>query len=544
MSLPEETAGAINQFLADASRAVAIEDGAVMFDFATARYSVSTEHGKCLLHLWSSERNAVRRVTHAERKGESLRLTVQRFGQTKPTYLTLARDADQRSPSERRAARLAYAARLRGLLERRFAGWTIEQLTSEADLRRSFSSVYTRGLLRQGTRSFALLGVNGQESQATVDAALTFGILWLEHCRQRGTERASHVEGLKLLVPPGASRVARERMAHLDRAAAHWQLYEYDEREGSLLELDAADRGNVETRLTQCPEEQAARERFAASIREVMEMVPGARLEVGVRSAGEIGFRLHGLEVARARLYYPGKSAADLPGGPQQARSWLAGVEGAPEPRPGQFHMEEQITFGAGANETVLTAENRGQLQQLLAEVLRIRQAGGERTHPLWRMAPEHWLESLVAQRVDVLDGRLAGGPVYAQVPAMAGGDRGLVDLLTITRDGRLAVIELKADDDIHLPLQGVDYWARVEWHRARGEFERHGYFPHAQLAPQAPLLLLVSPALRVHPATDTLLRHLSPEIDVTLVALDERWRDELRVIFRKRPERRRVAMS
>jgi hypothetical protein len=98
-----------------------------------------------------------------------------------------------------------------------------------------------------------------------------------------------------------------------------------------------------------------------------------------------------------------------------------------------------------------------------------------------------------------------------------------------------LAILELKADEDIHLPMQGIDYWARVEWHRSRGEFERFGYFPGRQLAPQPPMLLLVAPALRVHPATDTLLRYIAPEIDVALVGIDERWREELRVIFRKR---------
>jgi hypothetical protein len=400
-------------------------------------------------------------------------------------------------------------------LERRFAGWTIEQLTSEPDLRRSFSSVYTRALLRQGTSSFALLGVNAQEPQAVIDASLTFGILWLDYCRERSTVRASHVEGLKLLVPPGTAGLVRERMAHLDRSAARWQLYEWNERDGSLIELDTADRGNVETRLTHCPEEQSARQRFAASIREVVAMVPDAPLDVAVRSAAEVSFRLHGLELARARM----------------------------EPQPGSFQMAEQITFGAGPNETVLTPENGGEIEQLLASAARIRHSAGDRAHPLWRMAPERWLEALVARATTVLDDRLAGAPVYAQVPALAGGARGLIDLLTITRDGRLAVIELKADDDIHLPLQGVDYWARVEWHRARGDFERHGYFPGTTLSSQSPLLLLVCPALRVHPATDTLLRYLTPEIDVTLVALDERWRDELRVIFRKRPERRRAAM-
>jgi hypothetical protein len=109
-----------------------------------------------------------------------------------------------------------------------------------------------------------------------------------------------------------------------------------------------------------------------------------------------------------------------------------------------------------------------------------------------------------------------------------------MIDVLTITREGRLAVIELKADEDIHLPLQGLDYWSRVAWHHARGEFQRFGYFPGRELTAEKPLLYLVAPALHVHPATDTLLRYVSPEVDWELVAIDERWRESVRVVFRK----------
>jgi hypothetical protein len=37
-----------------------------------------------------------------------------------------------------------------------------------------------------------------------------------------------------------------------------------------------------------------------------------------------------------------------------------------------------------------------------------------------------------------------------------------MAEVLTVTRQGRPAVVELKADEDIHLPLQGLDYWSRV----------------------------------------------------------------------------------
>jgi hypothetical protein len=76
-----------------------------------------------------------------------------------------------------------------------------------------------------------------------------------------------------------------------------------------------------------------------------------------------------------------------------------------------------------------------------------------------------------------------------------------------------------------------------VAWHHARGEFHRFGYFSGMELSAEPPLLLLVAPALHVHPATDALLRYISPEIDWTLVAIDERWRENLKAVFRKRRE-------
>jgi hypothetical protein len=95
--------------------------------------------------------------------------------------------------------------------------------------------------------------------------------------------------------------------------------------------------------------------------------------------------------------------------------------------------------------------------------------------------------------------------------------------------------VELKAEEDLQLALQGLDYWARVSWHHSRGEFRQSGYFPGQELSAEKPLLILVAPALHVHPATDELLKYLSPEVDWELLAIAEQWREELKVVFRKR---------
>src|ERR1700687_5704837 len=78
---PQALTRTVEGFLSEAAGAVVLENGAVAFDLAQSKYSISGEYNRCLLHLWSAERNAVRRVLDAEVKNGTLRLVVQRLGQ-------------------------------------------------------------------------------------------------------------------------------------------------------------------------------------------------------------------------------------------------------------------------------------------------------------------------------------------------------------------------------------------------------------------------------------------------------------------------------
>jgi hypothetical protein len=497
----------LSDFLQGSSAAVVIEDGAIAFDLADSKYSISGEHHKCLLHLWSNERNFVRRVLDAEVKATTLRLQVQRMGQTRPTRLDFCRDRDQRSPAARRVARVVYEPRLRRVLERNFPGWTVVRLTTSVDLEHSFGPAYLRGWMRQGQRALAILGVNDQETQSTVDGALTSGILWLDACRLHQQSRCL-VEGVVVIVPKGTATLTQQRMAHLHPTGAKWSLYEFDQREEALVETDLSDGGNLATRLVHAVDVSSARDRFAESTARIRAILPQA--EAVVLSSALVSFRRHGLEFAQARI--------------------------AHDPRT--FQSTEEIAFGFGAEERVLNPENEADFANLVRLAAAVRCKGGPKKNALWRMHPERWLESLVAGNVTALDGRLREEFVYSQIPAFAAADRAMIDILAETREARLAVIELKADEDIHLPLQGVDYWSRVAWHQSRGELTKFGYFPGRELSQQKPLLLLVAPALHLHPTTDTILRYLSHEIDWEVIGIDERWREEIKVIFRKRPVR------
>jgi hypothetical protein len=508
----------IATFLAEHPAAALLEDGKLLFDLRTARYSVTAEHGRCVLHLWSEERNLVRRVVGTtERKG-ALRLSVLRMGQMRPQTLELVPDRDRRQPSERETTRTKYLHLLERVLARHFPEWKTDGLRTAMDLERSFGPAYARGLLVRGSVAWAVLAVNAEEPQAIVDGALTLGVLWLHHCRDRHAGRRV-VEGLRLVLPAGASVTTATRLAWMHPKLAKWELYELDERSEELTPRDPRDQGNLQTHLVHAPQADAARERFAAAIGRVQAMLPPSmseRMEVVVRNGGEVDFLWNGMEFARTRTELAANS----------------------------FARVEETTFGAGASETPLTEETAPALCELLLQLVDRRRGDGDKRDALYRLQSERWLESVLRQNIGSIDAQIETQPVYAQVPAFSAADRAVLDLLAVRRDGRLVVLELKAEEDLHLALQALDYWVRVRWHNAQRdaitgqtELQRFGYFPANTLQAGAPLLYLVAPSLRIHPATEVVLQYISPEVEWTLVALDERWREQLRVVYRKRRE-------
>ncbi len=492
-----------------------------------ARYSIAESHGRCVWQLWSEERNLVRTVVSADRRPACLRVLTKRLGATKPTSLEIVAMRDRRTPTTREAGRRRYLRLLERVLERSYPEWKVDGFRAAADLEHSFGPAYVRGRLLRGPVVEAVIGVSADESPAVVDGVLTLGLLWLDHCREQegGSRRGGlrHVRGLRVVVPEGAWRTTGERMAWLNQGAAGFQLFTLNERSEELREVDFRDTGNVESRLVHAFDVGVARERAAAAIERVMALVPEggrARVEVRVHSPTEVGLLLHGLEFARVR-------------------------RGASKH---SFAAEEEISFGAGANETRLTSESEQLCRHLLVRLFEHRHAEGAHVNPLFRLQPERWLESRIRMGLEEFLPGLKGDFLYSQVPAIGNGERGMLDLLTVDREGRLTVIEVKADEDMHLPLQGLDYWIRVralnaervrEGNRETGAFERQGYFAGVEVAARGPRLLLVAPALRIHPSNETVLRYLSPQVEWGLIAVGEDWRRELRVVFRKRSEGR-----
>ncbi|MEO6829435.1 MAG: hypothetical protein ABI164_06460 [Acidobacteriaceae bacterium] len=511
---PDQIAALLQKFIDEQPAAVLVENGRILFDLRLSSATVVAEHGHCVFHVWSEQRDLVRNVVDITVRKTGLRLHVLRMGQTRPQTMEL-QPQQRRLPSQRETTRTKFIPLLERVLPRYFPDQKVEALRTAMDLERSFGPAYARGMLVRGSSAWAVIAINGEESQALIDGALTLGVLWLHHCREQSGGRRV-VEGLRLILPRGKSSVIAARLRWMNRRAANWELYELDEKTEELYLRDPESQGNLDSHLIHAPNTAAAQDRFFPAIERVRALLPAGaaeQMEIVFRSGSEVVLLWNGLEFAHIET-----AVAE------------------------NFSRTEEILFGSGAHATRLTDESAPKLRELVAQLILRRQANGDKRDPLYRQQPERWLESLLRRSPDTVDAMIEPQPLYAQVPAFSAADRAVLDLLAVRRDGRLVVIEIKADEDLHLALQALDYWVRVRRHHQpaagpnlQSDLERFGYFPGRQLRPEAPLLYLVAPALRIHPATEIVLRYISAEVDWTLIALDERWREKVRVVFRKR---------
>ncbi len=473
----------IERFVARSLEPVLSEPGEELIPISADNFSLDANHGALRLQAWTERRNLVRRVTGIERESRGkLVLAIERFGKRRGTLELL----DLRRPAGHdatiRSARMEFRERFRRFLRRQYPLFKIAELSTEADLEHSLSPAYPRALLRQGTTCWAAIGASPDLFHA--EHVLTFGLIWLDYLRRR--EPALVIQGLVLYLPAGQEKLTCLRLLFLDPHAAHYGVFAYGDQDGECR-VDLSDYGNLETRLDPCSRRLPCE--VDGAVKKILETPD---VECLTRPDGELSLRVHGMEFART-------AGAAL----------LIGI-----------HRKR----AGSTREAIALGQDLARLRSVEAI---------DRLNPLYLANPEAWLESQVRAQMERVDAGLIPTPVYGQVPAFAAADRGVIDLLAVDRAGRLAVLELKASQDIHLPLQALDYWMRVKWHLRRGEFASRGYFPGIELSNQTPRLLLVSPALDFHPSNERVLRFFSPEIPVERLGIGLQWRKELKIVSR-----------
>jgi len=487
---------AIARFLETARKPVVIEPGEDPLEIHAGNFAFGTRAGAsaCTLECWDDTRNLVRRIRGVGKSRRGfLELEVEHFGGRTGSLLLLDLAQASNTSVVRRGDRLKYRERFRLSLRRQFSGWKLVELSAEPDLHHSLSPAYPRALLRRGSQAIAAIGAG--EDALDPDGVLSFGLIWLDYLRRRETRLS--VGTLALFVPIGAENTTCHRVRYLDRQAAQYRVFVHG---AGILEepVEPGDYTNFSTRLDTFNDPFCAPLADAELAACVDRLAAIPSVERRPRPDGSISLAVHGLEFART------SGSTLLFGIDERHSAHLSHLRQLPE------------------------------IEALARGLARLRNpAAADRLNPLYLHHPEAWLESQVRTSASRLDASIRDAPLYGQAPQFAAGSRGILDLLAVDYDGRLVVIEVKASEDIHLPLQALDYWMRVKWHLERGEFEGRGYFPGIPLRSDPPRLLLVAPALDFHPANETVLRYFSAEIQLERIGVGIQWRQELRVMFR-----------
>ena len=491
MELCDELEASIREFSAGGPTEVR-DNGARVAPLSALSWEIRGNGQRPLIHLWSEHHNLTRRVLAITDQSETrLALAVERFGRSKPDRLEFLRVKYDAAP--RTLEHEAFCQRLAVMCAEQFPDDTLDSLTIAPDLEHSLSGNYARGVLRKEKLRWALLAVPAGASEPA-HHALTFALIWLDRVRQ--LDRGGQIAGLRVIVPKGAGASIARLLPAMD-SRIPIAVYEMDSTRNAFEEADPLSLTNLDSWLVAARETQLLLDRAKPALEPILSLASDTIAVHPVVSTREVWLRFRGTPFAR----------------------WEEG----------------RVFFGISKQDRELLESSRGQLQGIVRELEQHRHPlASDTQHPLYRALPERWLESLVREDVSRIDAALNPRFAYTQVFANAAGEHGIIDLLCVTRSGRVAIVELKASEHIHFPLQAAGYWLRIRRHLEQGDLQRYGYFPGIEIQDQPPIVYLVAPALRIHPTTDTLLRYFNPELEIVRVGLTEKWRRGLRVVLRQ----------
>ena len=470
------------------------EDERLIAKVESTSAAAEVSYGKLIISCWGDGWSRSWRVISSEISPERITLECAKQMGLKRCALTLTRGAGLREAAQ---ARKEFGRRLPSMIEANLAGLRVERAVTARNDRLHLSGVHSRLILRDKRRRFAGIGVSEDELQPNVDAVLAAGLIWFEELRRR----SGPVDGL-MIFAPRCDTIALRLTAVT--ASTPVSLFRTDERKGEIKPVSPFDQGDLNdsfrkaARRAHWPRPGMLPPDCAMLVESVRRLAPD-HIEIHHRGAW-VSLSVRGLEVARV---------------------WI---------------NRRRVEFGIGEARQRLDSRNERELMRLIEEAISHRRPEAEfRNEMVFRYQPERWLESIISRDVTALDATLDPRFVYSQVPTYRGEQRTFIDVLAVTREGRLVVMELKVSEETEFPFQGLDYWLRVEWHRARGDFYRRGYFEGLSLVDAPPLLYLVAPLFRFHETTKLVAGSIHERVPVYRVGLNEDWRKQLRVLLRER---------
>jgi hypothetical protein len=473
------------------------EDELLVSKVNAERAAVEFSYGKLILSCWGDGWSRSWRVISCELSPERLTLECSKQMGLKRCALTLSRGVGVRQAAQ---ARKEFAGKLAAMIEATLTGLRVEQAVTARNDRRHLSGVHARLVirdLRDRGKRFAGIGVSEAELQPNIDAALAAGLIWLDELRRR----SGRVDGLMIFAPRCDTIAFRLTAISVSTEVL---LYRINETKATIEPVSPFDQGDLNdsfrkaARRAHWPRPGMLPPDCAMLVESVRRLAPD-HIETHHRGAW-VSLSISGLEVARV---------------------WI---------------NRRRVEFGIGEARAKLDHRNESELEKLVGEAIKRRRPEAEfRNEMIFRYQPERWLESIISRDAQALDATLDSRYVYSQVPTYRGEQRTFIDLLAATREGRLVVMELKVSEETEFPFQALDYWLRVEWHRARDDFHRRGYFDGLNLIDSPPLLYLVAPLFRFHETTKLIAGSIHPRVPVYRVGINEDWRSGVRVLLREK---------
>jgi len=463
---------------------------------------VTASRERLLLSCWTEKGTRLWRIVAWDWNGQLLELEVSRkIGSEVSLIELIPRTSAKVINAGIRAARQMRCERLAQLAAQSQVGSVVERLSLSRGTKPGQPGRYAQVVLKTRRERIAVTGPVVSSQPSAVDAFLSSSLLWFRRTSDR--VEPPYVDQLWLIVSPELLKPLLYRVALLRGSLRNIiKVFTVDDDLTLVTEASCPEKDELWRRkLARFPPVAAANssELSLAIVAEAPEAI-----DIVHSRHGET-LRYFGLPFARVRC--------------------LIG--------------REKVWFGIDrAHRRLLDQSAVNDWKNLFRDLCEHRSASAlDHRHAFYRAAPEAWLESLLRRDITKLDPGLIIAPLHAQFRTARGAKLGIrpIDLLALRQDGRLVVIELKVSEDREHVLQGADYWRRVEAHRRRGHIARAKLFGARAIRDEAPLVYLVAPTLRVHPAFPALAHCISSDIEMYRFDINEDWRNGVRVMRRER---------
>lgn len=189
----------------------------------------------------------------------------------------------------------------------------------------------------------------------------------------------------------------------------------------------------------------------------------------------------------------------------------------------------EKIVFGVETFTQILDETTQTEFTQLFEKLTLYRSFNSpNRKHVFYKLLPEAWLESILRNNISTLDENLILSPIHAQFRAA----NEQIDLLALTKNGRLVIIELKVSPNREHLFQAVDYWQEIEKQRLAGNLK--GLFGELEIANLPTKVYLVAPRTAYHKDFDYLAKTVSDKLEIYRFDINENWRERLQVVEKR----------